>query len=154
MYHLRECGTAYRGCSPECKFQEYHSDEKVIDRNNMRQVTYEFDWTHILPSVVYRYGVEDGFWRVELIMESMSGLLNPQVEGQVQATLPGMQHRILGFKLVKADGFGSMTFHVEGGLVTYASDTDQRGSETSGGSVGEDSGPPPASFTAPTGAGF
>lgn len=98
----------------------------------MKQVTYEFDWTNILPAVVNYNLIEDGYWRVELIMESMSGLINPQVEGQVQATLPGMQHRIVGFKLVKTDSFGSMTFRVKQGVVTYASDTDQRGSETSG----------------------
>ena len=120
----------------------------------MKQIAYEFDWTHILPAVVSRYGIEDGYWRVELIMESMSGLINPQVENQIQATLPGVQHRIFGFKLVGAEGFGSMTFRVLGGLVIYASDTDQRGPEESGGSAGADSGPTPASFTAPTNAGF
>lgn len=112
----------------------------------MKQVSYEFDWTHILPSVIYRYGVEDGFWRVEMIMESMTGLINPVVEGQIQATLPGVQHRIVGFKLVKADGFGSMTFKLEGGLITYASDTDQRGPEEGGGSPGGDPGPIAAGF--------
>lgn len=142
MYHLKECGTAYRGYSPECKFQEYHSDSEVIKRNSMKSVTYEFDWTHILPVMVGAYGIEDGFWRVELIMESMTGLINPVVEGQVQATLPGVQHRIAGFKLVKADGFGSMTFKVTGGTVTYASYTDNSGPDESSESIGGDQGYP------------
>jgi hypothetical protein len=102
----------------------------------MKQVTYEFDWTHILPAIVSRYEIEDGFWRVELIMESMTGLINPVVEGQVQATLPGVQHRIAGFKLVKAEGFGSMTFYVEEGTISYGPDPDQRGHEEGGASFG------------------
>jgi hypothetical protein len=107
----------------------------------VKEVTYEFDWTHIIPTMVSRWEVEDGFWRVEIIMESLTGLINPVVEGQIQATLPGVQHRIAGFKFIKAQGFGSMTFYVEGGTVSYASDTDQCGPEESSGSSGEDSGP-------------
>jgi hypothetical protein len=105
----------------------------------MKQVTYEFDWAFILPGIVHEYGVDDGFWRVELIMESMTGLINPVVEGQVQATLPGVQHRIAGFKLVKAEGFGSMTFKVEKGYVIYGPDPDQCRHEEDSGSSGGDS---------------
>jgi hypothetical protein len=27
-FHLKECGTTYRGCAPDCKFQEYYLEKE------------------------------------------------------------------------------------------------------------------------------
>lgn len=112
----------------------------------MKQVSYEFDWTHILPAVVSFYTLEDGFWRVEVIAENMTGTIPHTAEGQIQAPLPGVVTRMLGFRLASAPGPGFMTFKVDGGLVVYGSDTDQRGPQEGGGSPGGDPGPIAAGF--------
>lgn len=112
----------------------------------MKQVSYDFNWTDIIPAIVSRYEVENGFWRVELIVESLTGVIPHTVVGQIQTPLPGYVGRVVGFKLISAATFGYMTFYVEDGTVSYGTDPDQRGPEEGSGGPGGDPGPIAAGF--------
>lgn len=105
----------------------------------MKSVNYDFDWVHIMIGMVDLYQMEDGFWRVELITESVTTNLPQLLQGQKPEAYPSHLVRIIGIRLTKAEGPGYMVYEVKGGEVQLGSNTDQSGLEESGGSVGEDS---------------
>lgn len=107
----------------------------------MKSVNYDFDWVHVVIGLVDLYQMEDGFWRVELVTESVTTNLPQFLQGQKPEAYPSHLVRIIGVRLVKTEGPGYMVYEVKGGEVQLGSDTDQRGHEESSGSPGGDPGP-------------
>lgn len=120
----------------------------------MKQVTYDFDWIHIVIGMVDLYQMEDGFWRVELVTESVTTNFPQLLQGQKPEAYPSHLVRMLGLRLVKADGPGYMVYEVKDGEVQLGSYTNQRGPEEGGSGSGEDSGHPIPVPPAPIAAGF
>lgn len=109
----------------------------------MKQVTYDFDWMLIIAAIVHEYelDVEDGFWKLEPLTETLTGNFPRTYVEQKDVVVPGQVVRIMGFRLSSAQGFGPMTIQIKGGQILYGPDTDQRGPEESSGATGTDSGP-------------
>lgn len=120
----------------------------------MRNVSYEFNPMQVLASLVNSFVSENGFWRLELSTETMSGNFANTNEGQRPGVMPGQVVRILGARVVQAPGPGDLTVERRNSEVLYANDRDQCGPEESSGSAGEDSGVPRESYPAPIAAGF
>ena len=112
----------------------------------MKQVNYDFDWVHVVIGMVDLYQMEDGFWRVELITESVTANLPQLLQGQKAEAFPSHLVRVIGIRLAKADGPGYMVYEVKEGEVQLGSYTNQRGPEEGSGSPGADSGPITAGF--------
>jgi hypothetical protein len=120
-----------------------------MERDNMRHITYDYDWKAIARAMVTYFGIEDGYWQINMTTESISMPLPQPVDNAHPDILPGHMVRITGIQLRKVPEMGIMCIQVRGGYVIEekdAIDTDQRGPQESGGSIGEDSGSTPVSY--------
>lgn len=120
----------------------------------MKQVTYDFSVREILLNLVTNVSnIEDGFWEILPITESMTTTLPPMVAGSDPSYLPGHFVRVRGFRLVKILGtvtVPELTVLVRDGRavdlgmegeLNFVIDTNNSGPEQSSTSVGENSGP-------------
>ena len=110
----------------------------------MKQVSYDFDWVHVVIGMVDLYQMEDGFWRIELVTESVTTNLPQLLQGQKPEAYPSHLVRIIGVRLTKVEGPGYMVYEVKDGEVQLGSYTNNSGSQEGGSSPGEDSGHTPA----------
>lgn len=120
----------------------------------MRNVSYEFNPMQLLASLVNSYVSENGFWRLELSTETMTGNFPNTNEGQRPGVMPGQVIRILGARVVQAPGPGDLTVERRNSEVLYANDRDQCGNEEGSGGPREDSGRVGEGYPAPIAAGF
>lgn len=108
----------------------------------MKQITHDFGWHALAWALVAEENVEDGFWQINIITETLTTVFPPPGEGALDMILPGQLTRVRGVQFRKVPEMGFMCVEVRDGQIVrdgFAFNTDQRGPEESGGSPGEDS---------------
>jgi hypothetical protein len=112
----------------------------------MKQITYDFDWMTIAGALVGSLrtsgGVEDGFWQICVITESLTAEIAAPAPEATQQVLPGHLVRIKGIRLQRVSNLGPMCIQVSNGLITevgIGSNTNHSRSLQSSKSPGENS---------------
>ncbi len=112
----------------------------------MKQISYDFDWISIAGALIgfmrESGDLEDGYWQININTECVTLPFPAPAVGARETVLPGHVVRITGLQLRKVPNLGFMCVEVRNGLIVEIGDgsnTNQRGSEKSSGSFGEDS---------------